>query len=72
MYYTSGYSYGNDAVRSASNVAGAGIWTLIAALLALIGGIIAYYLFVKPEKKYDSKFLMKLRDFLRFELFGTV
>ena len=68
MYYTSGYSYGNDAVRSASNVAGAGIWTLIAALLALIGGIIAYYLFVKPEKKYDSKFLMKLRDFLRFKV----
>lgn len=70
MYYNGGYGYGyNDGVvRSASNLAGAGIWMIIASLIALVGGIIAYYLFIKPDKKVNGSFLNKLREFLRFRI----
>lgn len=66
MYY-GGYDYGYGAAQAASNGAGAAIWIIIAAFLAFVGGIIAYFLFVKPENKLGSKFLEKLRDFLRFK-----
>ena len=65
------YDYGyNYTTSSASNglemAAGAMIWIGIAAILALIGGIVAYYLFVKPKKTWDNKFLAWLKEFLRF------
>lgn len=69
MYYNNGYGYGYEpnVVKAASNGAGAMIWIIIAAVLALIGGIIAYYLFVKPETKQSNKFLASLKEFLRFK-----
>ena len=57
-----------DAMYAANNAAGVGIWIIIAALLAIVGGIIAYYLFVKPEKKVTGEFLNKLREYLRFRV----
>lgn len=71
MYYNDGYrygyNYGTNAVKAASNGAGAMIWIIIAAVLAFIGGVIAYYLFVKPETKQNSKFLNSLKEYLRFK-----
>ena len=68
------YGYGNygldsayDAGKAASNFAGAGIWLIIAAILAVIGGIVVYYVFVKPKKSYDNKFLAWLKSFLGFK-----
>ena len=66
------YPYSSDTLYNASSSgleAGAGvmIWWGIAALLALIGGIVAYYLFVKPKKSYDNKFLAWLKEFLQFK-----
>lgn len=58
------YGYGSSALEASQGVA---IWTLIAAILALIGGIIAYYLFVKPKKQWDNKFLAWLKEFLAFK-----
>ena len=61
------YSYGNlgsYGVLSANQ--SAGIWTIIAFVLAIVGAIIAYFLFVKPEKKYPQKFVNWLRSFLNF------
>jgi len=68
MYYDYGYGYdyGTSAAKTASNMTGALIWIIIAAVLALVGGILAYYLFVKPETKQNNKFLNYLKDFLRF------
>ena len=68
MYNTYGYNYnyGADMARTGANIAGGFIWLGIAAILALIGGILAYYLFVKPDKKQNSPFLERLREFLRF------
>ena len=72
MYnYGGGYNYdynqSAELAKVASNGAGAIIWICIAAFLAFVGGIIAYYLFVKPDKKHESNFLNKLKEFLRFK-----
>lgn len=47
--------------------AGAGIWSIIASVLAIIGGILAYYLFVKAKGTPKNKFLVWLKDFLAFK-----
>ena len=57
------YGLGNYAVASSSD---AGVWTIIAFVLAIIGAVLAYFLFVKPEKKYPQKFVNWLRSFLNF------
>lgn len=63
MYTT----YGNfDGFKLVSANESAGIWTIVAFILAIIGAIIAYFLFVKPEKKYPQKFVAWLRNFLNF------
>ena len=63
MYTT----YGTlDGLKIVSANDGAGIWTIVAFVLAIIGAIIAYFLFVKPEKKYPQKFVNWLRSFLNF------
>jgi type II secretory pathway component PulF len=43
------------------------IWVIISLVLAIVGAFIIYFLFVKPEKKYDNKFLNWLRRFLNFK-----
>ena len=63
MYTTYG-NLGSYGVLSANQ--SAGIWTIIAFVLAIVGAIIAYFLFVKPEKKYPQKFVNWLRSFLNF------
>ena len=42
-------------------------WTVIAFILAIVGGILAYCLFVKQDKKLDNKFLVWLKNFLDFK-----
>lgn len=46
---------------------GAASWTVIAFILAIVGGILAYFLFVKQDKKLDNKFLVWLKNFLEFK-----
>ena len=62
MYYTtSNYTTG-------SSVADAGIWLIIAAILALIGGILVHFLFVKSKNEPKGKFAKWLKDFLQFKV----
>ena len=61
MYSTYG-SLGSYGMASS----GSGVWTIIAFVLAIIGAILAYFLFVKPEKNYPQKFVNWLRSFLNF------
>lgn len=42
-------------------------WVVIASILALIGGILTYFLFVKSKTEPKSKFLKWLKDFLAFK-----
>ena len=74
------YNYGNYGTTStqgldsllgsstkASGLASAGVWTLVSLILAIVGAIVIYFLFVQPEKKYDNKFVTWLREFLNFQ-----
>ena len=67
------YSYnelaGSTTVDLTSGVdTGAGIWIIIAAVLALIGGILVHFLFVKGKDSPKGKFLKWLKDFLAFKI----
>lgn len=57
---TGGTGFGVDA--------GAGVWVIIAAILAIVGGILAYFLFVKAKQEPKGKFLQWLKNFLDFKV----
>ena len=53
---------------SMSDAEGVGIWIIIAGILAIIGGILTYCLFVRSKNKPKSKFAQWLKDFLSFRI----
>ena len=61
------YTYEDPMLISTSNSTGMGIWAIIAAILALVGGILAYFLFVKAKQEPKGKFLVWLKDFMAFK-----
>ncbi|MBQ2695208.1 hypothetical protein IJG04_01030 [Candidatus Saccharibacteria bacterium] len=75
---TSYYSYGSssddimDLLGSSSSVGsamqGVMIWTIIATILALVGGILVYFLFVRSKNEPKGKFAKWLKDFLAFKV----
>ena len=60
-------SYGK-ASSVAGTAASTGIWLIIAAILAVIGGILVYFLFVRSKTTPKGKFLNWLKDFLAFKV----
>ena len=58
---SSGSSYGSTAQ-------GIGIWSIIALVLSIVGGILVYFLFVKQKAEPKGKFLKWLKDFLTFKI----
>lgn len=62
MYGYEGYRVANTFTR----VEGAFVWTIISAILAIVGGLVIYFLFLKNDKKFNN-FLDKVRDFLNFK-----
>ena len=58
---SSSYSY-------SSGMEGIGIWGIIAMVLAIVGGILVYFLFVKAKEEPKGKFLKWLKDFLSFKI----
>ena len=59
------YGYGNDLISTASSTSSIGTWMIIAIVVAIIGGILAYFLFVaKPKSKDYTGFVAWLHDFL--------
>lgn len=61
-------SYGTSSSSLAGTAAGAGIWLIIAAILAIIGGILVYFLFVKAKAEPKGKFAKWLKEFLSFKI----
>lgn len=64
MYNNYGYSY-----SSMGNGTATIVWTILASVFALVGGILIYVLFLNPKK--DQKltgFLAWLKDFLTFKI----
>ena len=59
---------GSYTTSGLNSIAGAGIWGIIALILAIIGGILVYFLFVKAKTEPKGKFLKWLKDFLSFKV----
>ena len=58
--------YDYDLYTSQSMFSGSVVWTVIAGIIAVVGGILAYFLFVKKEEKVNNKFLAWMKEFLAF------
>lgn len=67
MNYGYGYNYPSLQTPAVSAATGSAVWTIVSIILAIIGGVIAYYLFVKPETKQTNKFLAWLKEFCQFK-----
>lgn len=69
MYnYNTTYGYGNmNPNVLGNNMASSGIWAIVSLVLAIVGAFVIYFIFVKPEKKYDNKFVAYLKRFLNFQ-----
>ncbi len=68
------YNYGYDTIGRSSGLTnmgnfdmGGAVWLIVALILSLIGCFVIYFLFVKKNNKISNKFLVWLRDFLRFD-----
>lgn len=59
--------YNYNYYNTTSSLADTGVWSIISIVLAIVGGIIAYFLFLKSDKKFDNKFLLWLKDFADFK-----
>ena len=51
-----------------TTVSGLGVWALIAIILAIVGGVLVYFLFVKSKTEPKGKFAKWLKDFLAFKI----
>ena len=72
MYNSLNSNYYNDASSlfntTTSTAAEIGIWGIIALVLAIVGGILVYFLFVKSADEPKGKFMKWLKDFLSFKI----
>ena len=59
-----------DALYSAASTLPTGfyIWFIIAGILAVVGGVLTYFLFVKNKNTPKGKFTKWLKDFLNFKI----
>lgn len=61
--------YSNYSLEHAvEGVAYAAMWTIIAFILAIIGGVLVYFLFIKAKDLKLSDVLQKIRDILDFKV----
>ncbi len=61
-------SNSNYYTTASSGMEGFSIWVIIAGILAIIGGILLYFLFVKSKTEPKGKFAKWLKDFLSFRI----
>lgn len=62
------YDYINSPSNTATITSGAVIWIIVAAILAIVGGILVYFLFIKKDNKGLSKKLVTLKELLDFRI----
>lgn len=62
--------YPTTGFGSASSVSNSTTWLIIAGVIAVVGGLVAYFMFVaKPKDDSYDTFLNKLHDYLNFKKF---
>lgn len=65
--YSSNYNDLDSLLNYGSQVNDAYNWTIVALVLSVVGGILAYILFVKKDVKIENKFLIWFKSFLDFK-----
>ena len=60
------YGYGIE--KTVESAAYTAMWTVVSFILAIIGGILVYFLFIKGKDLKLSNGLQKLRDLLDFKI----
>lgn len=65
MYYSDYYNNTN-LDKAMNQAAGVGMWMVVSFILAIIGGILVYYLFLKTDNKLSEN-MQKLKDLLDFK-----
>ena len=65
--YSSNYNDLDSILNYGSQVNDAYNWTIVALVLSVVGGILAYILFVKKDVKIENKFLIWFKSFLDFK-----
>ena len=63
-YYDYNYNYG----QTVNNIESVAVWTIVSLILAIIGGVLVYFLFVKGKNLKLSPTLKKIRDLLDFKV----
>lgn len=66
--YGASYRYELEPQFESTISEGAAVWIIIAGILAVIGGILTYFLFVKNSAEPKGKFAKWLKDFLSFKI----
>lgn len=66
MYYSDYYN-NNSLDRAMNQAAGVGMWVVVSFILAIIGGILVYFLFIKSDNKLSDN-MQKLKDLLDFKI----
>ncbi len=67
MYRLGAYGYYPEITPSVeTSINGSEVWTIVSLVLALIGGLVIYFLFFKPDKKMPNKYLEWIKDFFNF------
>lgn len=70
--YTDSYTYyaNTDALNTMMDALPTGfyIWAIIALILAIVGGVLVYVLFVRSKSTPKGKFAKWLKDFLSFKI----
>ncbi len=65
------YGYFNPQPVTSSSLNGTTVWMIVSIVVAIIGGLVAYFTFVKPELKEKegkaNKYLVWLKDFFSFK-----
>ena len=64
--YRSSVSSSSNLFSGMEGQVGNAVWAIVAFILAVVGAFVVYFLFVKPDKKMDNKFLAWLKEFLDF------
>lgn len=68
-YYTTTYPRTTSVEPTTLKISDeAGVWMVIAFILAIIGGVLLHFLFVKSKTEPKNKFLVWLKNFLAFKI----
>lgn len=60
-----GYDYYNNV--NALGISAAAIWVVVSFVIAVIGGILLYFLFIKDKKSTNNKYLNWIKEFFNFQ-----